>query len=310
MRAGFVVVADVFREQPFQMAFIDRNSVVQQASSAAFDPTLRNSILPRTPQRSANTVDLHRSDRGGDLRPILGITIEDDKPRRRPKWKRFSQLLDDPQAARMPGDVGVQDPPPIMADDEKAIEQTKGDRWDCEEVHRGDGLPMVSKEGEPTFGWLGIPRSSFHPTGDGSLGGIKTEHEEFPVYPRRSPGRILNNHPEDHISHLLRNSSAPCWFSDPGDQAPIETEAWPMPPSRCLGRDDDQPFFPSGPKLMGTDPEKFVEQLESWPRMPTFQNGELLPKRKILQHKLPTATKNANEYTKPEQEEVVHEPRL
>jgi hypothetical protein len=75
-----------------------------------------------------------------------------------------------------------------------------------------------------------------------------------------------------------------------------------MPPNHCLGRDDDQRFFPGGPELMGNDPEQFVEQFESWPRMPTFQNDELLPKRKILQHKLPTATKKTIEYTKPEQE--------
>ena len=83
-----------------------------------------------------------------------------------------------------------------------------------------------------------------------------------------------------------------------------------MPPNHCLWRDDDQSFFPGGPELMGNDPEQFVEEIEPWPRMPTFQNGELLPKHEILQHKLPTATKKANEYTKPEQEEVVHEPRL
>jgi len=36
--------------------------------------------------------------------------IEDDEPRGRPKWKRFSQLLNDPQAGRVPCDVDVQDP--------------------------------------------------------------------------------------------------------------------------------------------------------------------------------------------------------
>ena len=40
MRTVFVVVADVFRKQTFQMAFIHRNDVIQQISSAAFDPTL------------------------------------------------------------------------------------------------------------------------------------------------------------------------------------------------------------------------------------------------------------------------------
>jgi hypothetical protein len=255
MRAVVVIVANIISEQTPQVAPVQSDHVIQQVTPAALNPTLRNSILPRTPQRSADTLDLHRSDRGGDLRPILGITIKDDKPRRRPKWKRFSQLLDDPQARRMPGDVEVQDPPPIMADDEEAVEHPESDRWDREEVHRGDGFPVVPQKREPALGWLRVPRRSFHPTGDRSLREIKTEHEEFPVYPRCAPSWILNNHPEDQISNLFRESSPPCWLSDPGDQTPIETEAYPMPPNHCLWRDDDQSFFPGGPELMRNDPE-------------------------------------------------------
>ncbi len=44
--------------------------------------------------------------------------------------------------------------------------------------------------------------------------------------------------------------------------------------------------------------------------MPVFQGGELLPKHRIFQHKLPTAAKKVNEYAKPEQKQVVHEPGL
>jgi hypothetical protein len=245
MRAVFVVVANVFREQTFEMASVHRDDVIQQITPAALNPTLRNSILPRTPQRSADALDFHRSDRSGDLRPILGVTIEDDEPWSRPKWKRLSQLLDGPQARRMPGDVDVQDAPPIMADDEKAVEHAERNRWHGEEVHRGNRFPMVSKEGEPTFGRVRISRRSAHPARDRSLGEIKTEHEKFPVYPGRSPGWILGNYPEDQISNLPRNSSPACWFSDPGDQAPVETEACPMPTDHSFRPDNDESFFPS-----------------------------------------------------------------
>jgi hypothetical protein len=61
---------------------------------------------------------------------------------------------------------------------------------------------------------------------------------------------------------------------------------------------------------MGHDPEQFVEQIEPWPRMSTFQNGELLPEREIFQHKLPAVTRKANEYSEAKQEQVVHEPEL
>ncbi len=46
--AVFVVVANIVREQSFQMALVHRNDVVQQIMAAAFDPTLCHAVLPRT----------------------------------------------------------------------------------------------------------------------------------------------------------------------------------------------------------------------------------------------------------------------
>ena len=71
---------------------------------------------------------------------------------------------------------------------EEAIEHAKGDRWHGEEVHGRNRFPVVSKEGEPAFGWLGISRRPFHPTRDGSFAEIKTEHQQLAVDARRSPG--------------------------------------------------------------------------------------------------------------------------
>jgi hypothetical protein len=84
---------------------------------------------------------------------FLGIAVEDEKPRSQLKRKRFSQLLHDPQGSRMLGDVNMQDEPPIMMDDEEAIEHTKGDRWHGEEVHGRNRFPMVSKGTGRRFQW-------------------------------------------------------------------------------------------------------------------------------------------------------------
>jgi hypothetical protein len=46
----------------------------------------------------------------------------------------------------MPCDVEVQDATPVMADDEKAIEQIEGDGRDSEEVHGGNGFAVISKK--------------------------------------------------------------------------------------------------------------------------------------------------------------------
>ncbi len=81
MRAVLKVVADVFREQPFQMAFVDCNDVIQQVSSAAFHPTLRHAVLPGTFEGSPHRTYLQRSNGYGDLQPVFPIQIENQKPR-------------------------------------------------------------------------------------------------------------------------------------------------------------------------------------------------------------------------------------
>src|SRR6266404_3819026 len=109
MRAVVVIVADIISEQTFQMAFIYRNDVIQQVSSAAFDPTLRHTILPGTFEGGPDRTHAQRSNGGRDLPPVFRIPVEDQKPGRRLEWKRLPQLLDDPHTRRMFGDVNVQD---------------------------------------------------------------------------------------------------------------------------------------------------------------------------------------------------------
>jgi hypothetical protein len=48
MRAVLMMVTNILAEQSLQMAFIQRNTVVQQVSSAASHPSLRDAILPWT----------------------------------------------------------------------------------------------------------------------------------------------------------------------------------------------------------------------------------------------------------------------
>jgi hypothetical protein len=64
-------------------------------------------------------------------------------------------------------DVEVQDATSIVADDKEAVEEAKRDGRNCEEVHGGDGLPVVFQEGEPVLSWLGISQSATHPPRDG-----------------------------------------------------------------------------------------------------------------------------------------------
>ena len=126
------------------MTLIEGDDVIEQVAAATLNPPLGNAILPRTLERSANTFDFHRPDRSGSLGPILGIPVEDHKSGNGAVWKGFPQLLHNPQARRMPCHVEMQDAPPIMADDEEAVEHPKREGWNGEEVHRRNGLSMIA----------------------------------------------------------------------------------------------------------------------------------------------------------------------
>jgi hypothetical protein len=165
MRTVLVVVANILREQTFQVALVNCDDVIQEITPATPYPTLCDSILPRTLKRGADRTHPQGSNRCGDFQSILGIAIKDDEPRSRSKWKCFSQLLDDPQTCRMLCDIEMQDAPTIVTDDEKAIEHAEGDRRNSEEVHRGNRFPVITDKGKPA------------PVGSGSLGARLIQRE-------------------------------------------------------------------------------------------------------------------------------------
>src|SRR5437016_7324988 len=66
-----------------------------------------------------------------------------------------------------------------MTDHEETIKQAKGHRRNREKVHRSNGLAMIAKKREPPFGGLRVSRRMTHPAGNGSLGNIKSKHQEL-----------------------------------------------------------------------------------------------------------------------------------
>src|ERR1700756_2281460 len=54
VRTVLLVVAHIFRHQPFQMPLIQDDHVIQQVSSAASHPTLGHSVLPGTAKGGAH----------------------------------------------------------------------------------------------------------------------------------------------------------------------------------------------------------------------------------------------------------------
>jgi hypothetical protein len=118
------------------------------------------------------------------------------------------QLLDYPKRMGISRHIEMQHPTPVVADDEKAVQNTKRERWDGEKVHRCNGLAMVSEERQPLLDGICISRGSPHPSRDTPFREIETPLEQFAVNARRSPGRILGNHSKDQGANLFADTLA------------------------------------------------------------------------------------------------------
>ena len=71
-----MVVANILRKPASQVAFVNWDDVIQEITPATPYPTLCDSILPRTFERSADRTHAQGSNRCGDFQSILGITIK------------------------------------------------------------------------------------------------------------------------------------------------------------------------------------------------------------------------------------------
>lgn len=282
MRSVFVVVADVRRKQSFQVLLIDRNDVVQQIAATAFNPSFRDSVLPRTFKRGSDRGEAHRADRDRSFQTIFPVAVEDQESLRGLKRERFSQLLNDPSARGILGDIEVQNPPTIMADHEQAVEDAERDGGNREEIHRGDGFAMIPQEGQPALGGARISGRPPHPSRNGSLRDIESEEHEFTVDTRCAPGRILRDHAEDQIADFLRDVLSADRAAESGDRSPIEFESGAVPADNGVGAHKDEGLLPARPESTRQYPEQLVSRGQSGPRMLAFEHGELLAEDEVF----------------------------
>ena len=156
MRPVVVIVADVFVHQAFQMPFIKNDHVVEQIAAAVADPPLGNTVLPRTSEACSLRMDAEAFHCVDHFIIELCAAIKDQLAGRDIVRKRHAQLLDNPGAGRVFGHIAVQDAPPVMRNDEEAVEHAKGQRRHGEEVHCGNGFTMIIQKSRPSFAGSGL----------------------------------------------------------------------------------------------------------------------------------------------------------
>ena len=240
MRPVVVVVADVLGHEPFQMAFIEHDHMVEQIAAAVADEALSDAVLPRTLEAGSLRFDAEALDCIDDFFIEARAAIEDQVLGCGIVGKRFAQLLDHPRTGRMLGHVAMKNSPPVMRDDEEAIEHAESQRRHGEEIHRSDGLAMIGQECRPSLRRLRIPGRFSHPAQHRSLRDVEAKHLQLAMNPWRSPGSVLGHHAEDEFAQFLAHASPSGTVSMPGEPCPIELEAGSMPTGHSLGLNEDR----------------------------------------------------------------------
>jgi hypothetical protein len=70
-------VTDVLSQQPFEVTFVQRDYVIQQIPTAGSDPSLGNTVLPGTTERSSRRLERQCNDSLAHLLAKLCIAVID-----------------------------------------------------------------------------------------------------------------------------------------------------------------------------------------------------------------------------------------
>src|ERR1700694_1570665 len=294
MRAILVIIADIFVHHAFQMALIENNHVVEQIPAAGAYPAFRNTVLPWTSEACPHWSDTEALQGLGHFSIELRAMIKDQVARGRVKWERLAQLLNDPCARRMTSPLTLKNKPPVMRDDEKAVEHSEGQSRDGKEIHRGDGFPMIAEKGRPSLGRLRTPRRPPHPAQHGSLRKIEAKHFQFAVDARCAPGSIFRDHAKDEIAQFLADAFSARANSTPREPRPIQLEPCTVPANNSLWLDEDQRVPPFRPEPAQDHPEQLVGSRDQRARIPLLQNDKLLAKSQVLKQQVAARAKDAD----------------
>ena len=306
MGAVFVVVPNVLEEEPFQVALAECNHMIQKITTAASHPALRYPVLPGAPERCSDWLAAQCSHRRQHVWVELRIPIKDQIFGRSLVRERLAQLLRDPRAGRVPGDIEVQNASAVMGNDEEAIQDAERDGRDGEEVHCRNSFPMILEKCSPALGRLRVPPCTLNPTRNGPFGDIEPEHLQFAVDARSTPCGIFRHHLEDQLAHFSADRFPSRLNSVAGNPLPVKAKPSAMPADHSFRRDDKENVSPPGPEASSQDPEELVGRRQLRSGSPRLEDGQLLTQGQILQHQAAPGVQQAGERPAKQAEEVEH----
>jgi len=160
------------------------------------------------------------------------------------------------------GHVEVDDAPAMVSEHDENEEDAQARRGNREEIE-ADHIPdVVGEERSPGLRRPGTPLR--HEPGDGALGHVDAELQEFAMDSRGSPERVRGGHTDDQSLDLSVNLRAPS-VRAARELGPVLTKASPLPPQDGVGSDDHEGLLPPGPDSGQPDPEEAITSAERRP---------------------------------------------
>src|SRR5215475_8932685 len=142
----------------------------------------------------------------------------------------------------MSRDIEMDDASTMICEHDEDEQNFEPDRMYREEVDRNELGHMIGEERSPRLGWrLGM---ADHVFGDGRLGNLNAQFQEFSVNSSRSPGCIITTHGSNQIASFFRNTgtSGSAVANLPG---PVPLKSLTMPANDGFRFDNDQGRTPT-----------------------------------------------------------------
>jgi len=209
MRTPMIKVADIRRHYSTQTSFVEDKQVVEALGTYRFDPTLRNRIRSRRPERRPDLLNAKVSHAAVECRAITAVAVVNEKT-----WRpsipsaAFDYLLSSPLRRRTWRHRDVQNFSIDVPDHKKDVQRLEPDCSNTEEVARPYIRFMPFQELSPSRRWPSIVAPT-HVLGDGPGRNPKSQSCKFSLNPLLTPEPIFSGHSRDERLKLLANWPSP-----------------------------------------------------------------------------------------------------
>ncbi len=177
------------------MAVVVDDDVVETLSPNLANQALYVRVLPWRPRGSEYLLDPEARHPAPKPRAVHAIPVPQEVARGPIPWERLDDLLTSPLARGVLGDVEMHHPTPLESQHDEDVKNSKRDGGDNEQIDASEGRSLILQKRPPTLGRWTSPAD--HVPGHRGQGDLDSQHEQFPMHPRRAPERILQRDAPD-----------------------------------------------------------------------------------------------------------------